>query len=252
MGVWGLIVLGVVQGLSEFLPISSSGHLLLLGKIFGIEDSLFVSIFLHMATLLAVVIVFRKEIWFMITHPLSKQSIYLCTATIPTCMIALILMPWVKKSFGGEFLYLSFFISGIILMFVEFYTKKHKNGEFSMKNALIMGVAQGFAIFPGISRSGTTISAGLLSGGEKEECGKFSFLLSLPIILASMLGEVIEICREGQTLHVNGLGLILGFLSAFLLGLATIKFMMKLTQKGGFMWISGYLMLMTVIAKMIM
>lgn len=252
MGFWGLLILGLVQGISEFLPISSSGHLLLLGKIFGIEDSLFVSIFLHLATLLSILIVFRREIWKMMVHPFSKETISLCLATIPTCIIALVLMPIVKISFGGEYLFISFLISAGILLFVHFFSKKQKGRNFTLKNGVIMGIAQGFAVFPGISRSGTTISAGLVSGGDKAECAKFSFLLSIPIILASMLGEMFEICGGGQALSVNPLGLILGFLIAFVSGLLSIKFMMKVTEWANFMWISGYLVVMALISMIVM
>lgn len=252
MNILGLAVLGLVQGLSEFLPISSSGHLLLIGKLFGITDSIFVSIFLHIATLLSVIIVFRKDIWSMITHPFSSQTISLCLATIPTCIIALVLMPIVKISFDGRFLYISFLISALMLVFVQIYTKKRKNSGFSLKNSLIMGIAQGFAVFPGISRSGTTISAGLISGGEKKDCAKFSFLLSIPIIIASMLGEILEISQTGQVLSVSPIGLLLGFVIAFVCGLLSIKFMMKITENANFVWLSGYLVLIAMVAKIVM
>lgn len=250
--VWGLLILGLVQGISEFLPISSSGHLLLLGRIFGIEDSLFVSIFLHMATLLSIMVVFRKEIWSMIIHPFSKEAISLCLASIPTCLIAIVLMPFVKLSFNGEHLYISFLISAFILLFVQMFSKNRGKGGFSHKNALAMGIAQGFAVFPGISRSGTTISAGLLSGGDKKECAKFSFLLSIPIILASMVGEVFEIFKGGTPLSVNPLGLVLGFLVAFVSGLLSIKFMIRATERANFLWISGYLVVMSILSMIIM
>lgn len=252
MGVWGLVLLGVVQGISEFLPISSSGHLLILGAILGIGDSLFVSILLHFATLLAIFVVFRREIWRMIRHPFSKESISLCLATIPTCVIALILMPLVKRSFEGEYLYICFLISAGILLFVNFYSKKHQSKTFTLKNCVIMGIAQGLAVFPGVSRSGTTISAGVLSGGDREECGRFSFLLSIPIILASMLGEVLQICMGGVDISLPPLGLVLGFIVAFLTGLASIKFTLKLTQKGSFIPVSIYLVFMSVLAFIVM
>lgn len=252
MEIIALAILGLVQGLSEFLPISSSGHLLLIGKLFGITDSIFVSILLHVATLLSILVVYRKDVVDMIKHPFSKQTTSICIATIPTCLIVLVLMPIVKKSFGGNFLYISFLISAIILLFVQIYSKKHVGKEFSLKNALIMGIAQGFAVFPGVSRSGTTISAGLLSGGEKGECAKFSFLMSIPIILVSMAGEIFEICQGGQVLSINIFGAVIAFVIAFLSGLFSIKFMISLTKKANFMWISGYLVVIAVIAKIVM
>ena len=101
MTIFALLVLGLMQGLCEFLPVSSSGHLVLLSNIFGIKDSLFVSIILHVATLLAIVVVMRKEIWFLIKHPFSNQSISLALATIFTCLVALVLMPIITASFEG-------------------------------------------------------------------------------------------------------------------------------------------------------
>lgn len=245
MEVLYLCVLGLVQGLCEFLPISSSGHLVLLSRLFGIEDSLFVSIVLHVATLMAVVIVFRKDILYMIKHPLSPQTINLCLATIPTCIIVLVLMPLVNASFGGGYLAVCFFISAGLLFFTQ---RSPKSATcFIKKNALIMGIAQGLAVFPGISRSGTTICAGLLSGGDKKECAKFSFLMSLPIIFLSMIMEIGEIALGGQSVTVNPVGMILAFLIAFAVGILSIKLMIKLTEKSNFKWFSLYLVLLGIV-----
>lgn len=240
-----LCVLGLVQGLCEFLPISSSGHLVLLSNLFGIEDSLFVSIVLHVATLFAVVIVFRKDILYMIKHPLSEQTINLCLATIPTCLIVLALMPLVNASFAGGALAICFFISAGLLFFTQKSCKNATN--FTKKHALIMGVAQGLAVFPGISRSGTTICAGLLSGGDKKECAKFSFLMSIPIIILSMIMEIGEIVLGGQSVTVNPIGMILAFLIAFIVGILSIKLMIKLTEKSSFKWFSFYLVILGIL-----
>lgn len=253
MEIFILCLLGIVQGLCEFLPISSSGHLVLLSNIFGIEDSLFVSIVLHMATLLAVIVVFRKDVWQMIKHPLSPASMNIYIATIPTCIIVLILMPAVNFSFGGSYLALCFLITACLLIFSQSYSKKKTfSNIFSQKNALIMGIAQGLAVFPGVSRSGTTICAGLLSGGDKKECAKFSFLMSVPIIILSMLMEIFKIFIGGQQVSVNPIGLILGFLLAFILGILSIKFMLKLTEKVNFRWFSIYLIVLAVITFVVL
>ena len=206
------------------------------------EDSLFVSIVLHVATLLAVLVVFRKDIWQMIRHPFSAESMNIVIATIPTCVIVLILMPVVDESFGGSYLAFSFLISACLLLFSQNFAKKRAfQGTFTRKNALIMGIAQGLAVFPGISRSGTTICAGLLSGGDKKECAKFSFLMSVPIIILSMIMEIVKISLGGQTVAVNPIGMILSFLIAFLVGILSIKVMIKLTEKANFKWFSIYL-----------
>ena len=189
-----LFFMGLVQGLTEFLPVSSSGHLVLLSKLFNIEESLFISILLHLATLLSIVVVFYKDIWGLIRHPFSKKTITLVLATIPTCIIVLILMPLIKSSFNGLLLPYCFIISAILLFSTEYLTKKKVGRAVDNKIAVIMGIAQGFAVFPGISRSGTTICAGLLADGDKKDTTKFSFLMSIPIILLSMVMEIYEIC----------------------------------------------------------
>ena len=248
MDIFVLCLLGLVQGLCEFLPISSSGHLVLLSNIFGIEDSLFVSIVLHVATLLAVVIVFRKDLFEMLRHPFSQKSMNIYIATIPTCIIVLILLPIVESSFGGQFLAFSFLISSLLLTFSQrFVVKKNFQTNFTYKNALIMGIAQGLAVFPGISRSGTTICAGLLSKADKKECAKFSFLMSIPIILLSMVMEIYKIIVGGDTVVVNTFGLMIAFIIAFLVGIVSIKVMMKVTEKANFKWFSLYLLALALI-----
>ncbi len=243
------MVLGLVQGLCEFLPISSSGHLVLLSRWLGVEDSLFISIILHLATLLAVVVVMRKEVWHLVRHPFSKEGIMVAIATICTCIVALVLMPLIDASFEGEFLSVAFLITAILLFVVRQFLKKRKRTEeFSYKHAVVIGLAQGLAIFPGISRSGATISAGLFSGAEREKSAKFSFLVSLPVIICSLILEIIKICVFKQQIAVNVGGLILSFLIAFLVGVASIKFMLKITNKGNFSWFSIYLVILSILS----
>lgn len=249
MSVFALMVLGLVQGVCEFLPISSSGHLVLLSKVFGIEDSLFVSILLHVATLLAVAVVMRKEIWYLLRHPFSKESISLMIATISTCVVAIVLMPFITSSFEGVLLPVFFLLSSIILFFIR--RKKTGNGDITYKRAMIIGLAQGLAIFPGLSRSGTTISAGLASGAGKEESSKFSFLISLPIIIGSLVMEVVKIILRGEVVSVNPIGMILSFIIAFLIGILAIKFMLKMTNNIAFKWFSIYLIIIAIISAII-
>ena len=250
MTVVALAILGIVQGLCEFLPISSSGHLVLLSRMFGVEDSLFVSIILHVATLLAVVVVMRKEIWFLIRHPLSNQTISLALATISTCMVALVLMPLISSSFEGAGLPIFFLLSALILFFVG--KKKPKNGQMTYKKAVFIGLAQGFAIFPGLSRSGTTISAGLACGVGREESSKFSFLVSLPIIVGSLLMEIYKVIICGERISVNVGGVVIAFILAFLVGVASIKFMLKVTGNTAFKWFSVYLIAIAIVSAIIL
>ncbi len=243
-----LFLLGLVQGLTEFLPVSSSGHLVLFSKLFGIEESLFLSILLHLATLLSIVVVFYKDIWHMIRHPFSKETMQIVVATIPTCLIVLVLMPIIKQSFAGVFLPICFLISAILLFVAEILSKKNNNGELDFKTAFFMGVAQGFAVFPGISRSGSTISAGLLSGKDKQQVSKFSFLMSIPIVFLSLLMEIYEICAGKVTISLQLLPTIIAFLIAFLVGIFAIKVMIKLTVKSNLKWFSVYLVVISLIS----
>ena len=235
MEILALFFLGLVQGLTEFLPVSSSGHLVLFSKLFGIEESLFVSIILHVATLCSIFVVYRKDIWQMIRHPFSFETLSIAVATIPTCILCLILMPVIKMSFSGGLLPLCFFISAILLLTSERVSKKKGQKTFSFKDAFLIGVAQGFAVFPGVSRSGTTISAGLLCGNKKEDVTKFSFLMSLPIIL-----------------KVSIVGILLSFVTAFLTGLFAIKLMIKLTQKSSLKYFAAYLFLISFVTLFIL
>lgn len=247
-----LFFMGLVQGLTEFLPVSSSGHLVLLSNIFGVEESLFISILLHVATLLSICVVFYKDIFALLRHPFSKNTLMLVVATIPTCLIVLVLMPFIKSSFGGSFLPASFLITAVLLVVTELFAKNKKTKEFSYKTAIIMGIAQSFAVFPGISRSGSTICAGILSGGDKKECAKFSFLMSIPIILLSLVMEIYEGVSGGISISYPISAIIISFIIAFLSGIFAIKFMMRLTEKGKLWWFSCYLLLLSVVTFFVM
>lgn len=251
MEIFYLVILGIVQGLTEFLPVSSSGHLVLLSKWFGISDSLFVSILLHLATFFSILVVLRKEAFYLIRHPFSKDTIRLAIATIPTCILALVLMPLIDQSFEGIFLPFCFLISALLLMVTDLTTKRKSfplQSQLTNKNAFLMGIGQGLAIFPGISRSGTTICVGLLAGSPKDECAKFSFLMSLPIILLSMAMEIYKIVAKSYVIKVNVIGMILSFILAFVIGIFAIKVMLRLTQKASFRYFAFYLIVISVLA----
>lgn len=243
-----LFLLGLIQGLTEFLPVSSSGHLVLFSKILGIEESLFLSILLHVATLFSIVVVFHKDIFNMFRHPFSKETMQVVFATIPTCLVVLILMPIIKKSFSGGLLPICFLISAVLLFVAEILSKRKQISKLDYKSAIIMGIAQGLAVFPGISRSGATISAGLLAGRNKQEVAKFSFLMSIPIIFLSLLMEIYEICVGGLVVSVDILPTICAFFTAFVVGIFAIKVMIKLTVKSNLKWFSFYLVAMSVVS----
>lgn len=257
---WALIILGIVQGVTEFLPVSSSGHLVLLSKIFGIENSLFVSIVLHVATLLSILVVLRKEVWRVVRHPFRDEGKKLIVATIPTCLIVLCIYPLINEAFEGAILPICFIITAILLFVTSAFCQKKsfsnlnnetQNSGISYKQALFMGISQGFATFPGISRSGATICTGVIAGAERENVAKFSFLMSVPVIVLSMAFEIFKLVRGGEQLVVNVPGLVLAFFLAFVVGLLCVKAMIKLTQKLNFKWFSLYLVILAILTLFI-
>ena len=255
---FAIVLMGIVQGLTEFLPVSSSGHLVLISRIFGVEESLFLSIILHVATLFSVIFVFRKKILYYLKRPFSKGTLKLLVATIPTCVIVVLILPILNQSFEGAFLPFCFMITAFVLGLTDLFFSKKTQNEFRLPNspdfegityrqAIFMGIAQGFAVFPGISRSGSTICAGMLSGGEKESVAEFSFLMSVPIILLSLVKEVYDISKEGKIININIPAIIISFLVALIIGVFAIKFMIKLTKKANFLWFSIYLSFLTIV-----
>ena len=155
-------------------------------------------------------------------------------------------MPLISASFEGAFLPISFLLSAILLFVSQ---KLNRNdGKVNFKRASIIGLAQGFAIFPGLSRSGTTITAGMISGASKEESTRFSFLISLPIVVGSLILEIVKIFIYKEPISVNWLGLAFSFIVAFIAGILTIKFMLNLTKKLNFKYFAYYLIVLAIVS----
>lgn len=244
-----IIILGIVQGLTEFLPVSSSGHLVLLNKFFGIEGNfILLSVILHFATLFSVFIVLRKQIIELIKHPFSDEAKKLYLATIPTVAIVLIFKTFFENSFDGRWLPICFMTTAVLLFITEMLSKKRQsNKPLSYKTSIVMGVVQGFAVLPGISRSGSTIASGLLMGEDKDKVTSFSFLMSIPIIIASLILEIYELIKSGAGLVGYGVfDISLGFVFALVVGVLSIKLMYKVVEKRKLIWFSLYLMLLSV------
>lgn len=261
MGFWILILLGIVQGLTEFLPVSSSGHLVVLYNIFGIEDNtLLVSILFHLATLLAVVLYYHKDIWILIRHPFCPTMRKLLVTTIFTAIIYVAISPIVDYAFGGSTIFIFFIITAIILFVSDYVANRKKSNNIfleptdkesyekhiinlplSYKQAIIIGVSQGLAVIPGISRSGTTIATSRLIGCN-DISAKYSFLISIPVIVGSLL---LEILKGGSLTGVNIGGLIVGFVVCFAVGLACIKLMVEFVKKSRLQYFSYYLLILS-------
>ena len=246
MQIWQYIIFGLVQGLTEFLPISSSGHLLLLEKLFAFDgDFVFFAVLLHLATLLAVIIALKKEVLFIIKNPLSPLGKKIILATIPTIIIVLIFKGWFESILDGSLLSLSFMFTGVLLIVATMLTKPRAGEEIKKRSAVIMGLAQGIAVIPGISRSGATISTGLLLGESRSKSAKFSFLISIPIILASMIYEIIFSSQSYFMDATVVLGSIIAFVVALVVGIVAIKLTLKLVKESKLWIFSIYLFILS-------
>lgn len=234
------IFLGIVQGLTEFLPVSSSGHLLMLEK-FGVgEVSVFFNIMLHLGTLFSVIVVFYKQIFQLVKHPIKSDLRYIIIATIPTGIIAIIAKLYFKDLLLGSYLPLCFMFTATMLIASNlFYT--NKTSTLSIKNSILTGVMQGVAVLPGISRSGITISTLMLLGTDKTKACEFSFMLSIPIILASVVSELpIKV-----NLDVELIPLVAGVASSFFSGVVSLSFLYKVVKNKSFVGFSVYLILLS-------
>ncbi len=245
MGIFVAIILGVVQGLTEFLPVSSSGHLVLLQKVFGLEgDNMLFNIVMHLGSLMAVIICYRKKLWAMVKQPFSPAVINLVVATIPTVIIFFLFRDFFEESFNGGYLAFCFIITAIFLVLCDWAGKSKSTKPIDKMTAVVMGLFQGFAIIPGVSRSGSTLTGGLCMGADREKVADFSFLMSIPIILGSLVLELIE----GGFVGVNVLPLIVGFVFSFLSGLFAIKFMLRVVKQGKFYPFVIYLILIAIVS----
>ena len=250
MTVLDAIVLGLLQGLTEFLPISSSGHLILFGKLLGVQNvPLAFELLTHLATLAAVLICLRKPVLTLVKKPFQKTTLLLIIATVPTVVIFLVFKAFFESAFDGRYLPYAFGATAVLLLASEFFGGAKKavlspkpTGGITVTDALILGVVQGLSGLPGISRSGVTISAGRLLGQERKIAAEFSFLLSIPIILGS--------CAWGLTggafsLDISVWVTIAGFLAAFISGLLCVKFMLHFVAKHSMNGFAVYLLLLT-------
>jgi len=246
--IFNFILIGIIQGFTEFLPISSSGHIVLFGSFLNLDNLLLISIVAHIGTLLAVVFCYRKRIFNIVRHPKQdKTFLHLIIATIPSVIIVLLFNSFLEKNFSTNSLVVGFIISAILLLVADF--KKESSKSVNSKSALYMGISQGLALLPGFSRSGTTLACGLLVGVNKEETLDFSFLMSIPIILASAVYESFKLFSS--TIVINWVEIFVVMLTSFIFGLLSIKFMLKAIKKNKLYYFSIYLIILSLILVVI-
>ena len=244
MTVFQAIILGIVQGLTEFLPVSSSGHLTIVQNIFGMEGNMLTfNVLLHVGTLIPVAVVYWKEIFRLIKNPFQKMTALLIVGTLPAVAAALLLGDLLDALFaGGVFLAFAYIITGILLIACDKMPKGRKNEEdITFADALIVGTIQAIAITPGISRSGSTITGSVRRGMNKSTASMFSFLLSIPAILGAVVLQLKDVITgEAVFENIGMAAAVAGFLASMISGYLAIRFMLKLIKESKLKFFSYY------------
>jgi undecaprenyl-diphosphatase len=246
MSIFQAIILGLVQGITEFLPISSSGHLVIFQKLFGLQEGVLVfDVAVHFATLLAVVSVMWREIVEIIKRPFARLPLLLLAATIPTIIIGFVFKDYFEELLkSGRTLGLEFIFTGLVLWYAENVRRKNKKVETtSFFDAAFIGAAQGAAILPAVSRSGLTLAGALFRGLNREFAIKFSFLMSIPAILGPALLDVFKLTR-GVQVGISWGPLIAGMLAAAVSGYLAVRFMLRIFAKTSLKVFSYYVFIL--------
>ena len=251
------IILGIIQGLTEFLPVSSSGHLELGKAILGDEsipkESLLFTVVLHFATALSTIVVFRKDIWSLLKGILKFQwnedlefVSKIALSMLPAVFVGLFFEEQLEKLFGGNILLVGcmLIVTAVLLFLAD--RAKDTSKKISFKNALVIGIAQAIAMLPGISRSGATISTSVLLGNDKTKAARFSFLMVVPLIFGKIAKDIIG----GELTYDSGnfTSLSVGFIAAFVSGLFACTWMISIVKKSKLIYFSIYCVIVGLIA----
>ncbi len=237
-------ILGLLQGLTEFLPVSSSGHLVIMGSILGVEEpGISFEIILHLGSLLAVLIYFRNRIFTLVRAifdtSMKKERmmiLFIFIGTIPAIIAVLLFKDFFERAFSNPLLASSMlFVTGFILLSTRI--KHDGKKEITLMSAILIGVGQAFAIIPGISRSGTTISTGMLLGLKPSETAEYSFLLAVPAILGAVVFKIDELMNlDPAMMGQYGFGLLVTFVSSMF----AVYLVLELIKKGKFEYFAYY------------
>jgi len=257
MDIIDAIILGIIQGLTEFLPVSSSGHLELGKAILGDstlpEESLLFTVVLHFATALSTIVVFRKDIFDILKglfqfkwNEETQFSVKIILSMIPAVIIGLFFEEQLESLFGGNILLVGMML--IITALLLWLADKAKDTQkpVSYSNAFTIGIAQAIAMLPGISRSGATISTSVLLGNDKSKAARFSFLMVVPLIFGKIAKDLLS--GEITTESGNFTALSIGFVAAFISGLIACTWMIKLVKKSKLSWFAIYCLIVGIIA----
>jgi undecaprenyl-diphosphatase len=229
------IILGIVQGLTEFFPVSSSGHLVIAQELLGLRpEGIVLPIILHLGTLVAVIIFFSKDIISLFRS--LKTILSLFTATVITASIALLGKDFFEKFFSSpRAVCLALFLTGMGLIFTRYFPLGTRR-DVGVKDGIILGIMQAFAIIPGISRSGSTISTLLFRGIQKEDSFKLSFIASIPLIIGAL---ILEFKKIDLAIQQNSINLLLGFIASLISGLLAL-FLLRLVIRRAKLYYFGY------------
>lgn len=252
MSIIEALLLGILQGLTEFLPVSSSGHIELGKVLLGINDpdSLVFTILVHGATVLSTIVVFRKDIGELLNNAFAFQwnahTQYIAKIAISAIPVAVVGLLWeeeIEQFFQGNLMLVGvmLLVTATILYLTLFAPKNHKEVGYGI--ALIIGIAQTIAVMPGISRSGATIGAALLLGIKKDQATRFSFLMVLLPILGATVMKVLALVQEPTTSSAQFLPMAAGFTGAFLAGLLACQWMITLVRQGKLIYFAVYCLL---------
>ncbi len=249
------IILGIVQGLTEFLPVSSSGHLQLAKALLGveIEQNVTFDVMLHAATVLSTIVVMWRELWRLLCGFFSRKFndeqayvLKILLSMIPAGVVGVLFADKIEALFSSlTFVGAMLLLTALLLTFA-YFAKPRQKETISYRDAFIIGLAQAAATMPGLSRSGSTIATGLLLGNKKETVAEFSFIMVIPIILGKMLLDVVS--GEFSAMSVDTLPLVAGFIAAFLSGAFACKFMIEVVKRGKLIWFALYCAVVGLIA----
>ena len=246
------LILGIIQGLTEYLPVSSSGHLAIGQALFGMNDgaeNLMFTVAVHVATILSTIVILWSEIdWILkglFKFELNAETKYvlnIIVSMIPVGIVGVFFKDYVEEVFGSGLLIVGccLLLTALLLIF-SYYARPRQKEHISMKDAFIIGLAQAAAVLPGLSRSGSTIATGLLLGNKKESLAQFSFLMVIPPILGEALLDVLKAVKgEAVMGDIGMVPLCVGFLAAFVSGCIACKWMVNIVKKGKLIYFGIY------------
>lgn len=248
--VFEAIILGIVQGIAEFLPVSSSGHLVIVDHLLFPDadlsqsaEKLELNIALHLGTLFSILVVYRKDLWAILYQP--RQMAAIVIATIPIVIIGLTLKDQIESAFNTPLIAgCGLLVTATLLFLTRFFQREESdfagNGASpSLFKAVLIGAFQAIAIVPGISRSGSTITGGLLVGLTNTSAARFSFLIAIPAISGAAILSGKDMLEEGKPIE-NLMPLFVGLVTAFIVGLVSLNWLLKLITKGRLHWFAPY------------